>query len=80
MEEIDYDPIFEAHTKARKAFKEAQISLAKVKVRDFAELCLNACLIYVFEDVRQPHLRHVEPVISVGVTMDLAAMATKGEV
>jgi hypothetical protein len=37
--------------------------LAQIKVGDLAELCLKACMIYVFEDVRQPHLRHVDPVI-----------------
>lgn len=81
MDEINYDAVFDAHQKARDAFKAAQLALANVKVRDLAELCLKACMIYVFEDVRQPHLRHVDPVISVSVAMDLAAMAapTKGE-
>jgi len=32
LEEIDYDAIFDAHTKARNEFKKAQIALAKVKV------------------------------------------------
>jgi hypothetical protein len=58
-----------------------KLALAQVKVGDLAELCLKACMIYVFEDVRQPHLRQVDPVISVSVAMDLASMAvpTKGD-
>lgn len=50
MRQIDYDAVFDANTKARKAFDEAQLAVARVKVRDLAELsqslyylCVRRC-------------------------------------
>jgi hypothetical protein len=75
FDEIGYDAAFEAHTKAREAFSAAQLVVAQVKVRDLPELALKACMLFVYEDTREKHLRHVKQMIAVSVAIDLAVMS-----
>jgi hypothetical protein len=38
-------------------------------------LALKACAVCVYEDMRESHLRHITPAISVTVAIDLAKMS-----
>lgn len=75
LDGIGFDTVFEVHTKAREAFEAAQLAVAQVKVRDLPELALKACTIFLYEDIREKHLRHIKPAIAVSVAIDLAKMS-----
>lgn len=74
---IGYDAAFDAHTEAREAFERAQDKVALLKARDMQELALKGCMSFVYEDIRQSHLRHVRPHIGQSVALELAFMSCR---
>jgi hypothetical protein len=74
-DEMNQDAVYQAYDEAWENFKAAQLAAAGVKVRDLDELAHKACAVYVYEDMREEHLRRITPAISISVAVDLVRMS-----
>jgi hypothetical protein len=79
FDELNYHAVCRARHEAEEDFRGAQLAVAEVKVRDLDELAAKACAVYVYEDMREVHLRRITPAISVSVAIDLARMSLPEE-
>jgi hypothetical protein len=80
-EAVNYYGLWGAYQDAREDFETAKMVVAGVKPRDLNELVFKATAVWIFEDMREEHLRAMNLSIALSVAVDLTVMAasqTKG--